>query len=144
MRTSEKGIALIKLYEGFRAQPYQCQAKVWTIGYGHTKDVTSSTPSITKQEADELFTLDIRKYETSVVRLVGVVLEQHEFDALASFIYNCGGAKFQRSLMRQKLNRGDRAGAANQFLRWTRAGGVVSRGLLKRRKAEREMFLGLA
>lgn len=144
MNTSDKGLDFIKQFEGFRSHPYQCQARVWTIGYGSTYGVTFNTPPITQRAAEELLSKEIRKYETSVARLVDVPLKQHEFDALVSFVYNLGGAAFQRSRLRQRLNRDDREGAAEQFLRWIRAGGVISNGLIKRRKAEREMFLGTA
>jgi lysozyme len=141
MKTSPRGIDFIKQFEGFRSHPYQCQANVWTIGYGHTAGVTADTDPVSESAAVALLQRDIAKYERSVFRLVQAKLTQRQFDALVSFTFNLGGGALQRSKLRMKLNRGDYIGAAAEFLRWTRAGGVVRRGLVRRREAERAMFL---
>lgn len=141
MQVSERGLALIKHFEGFRAAPYQCQAGVWTIGYGHTKGVKKETLLVTESEANTLLAADLSATERSIARLVYKPLTQPQFDALCSFTFNLGGGALQRSSLRMALNRGDYESAANQFLRWTWAGGVKRAGLLHRRKAERALFL---
>lgn len=141
MRTSQKGVDLIKHFEGFRSAPYQCQAKVWTIGYGHTKGVTALSESVSKEEAEAILQSDLLKYERSVSNLITVPLTQNQFDALVSFTFNLGGGALQRSSLRQKLNRKDYSGASVEFLKWVRAGGVIRKGLERRRKAERALFM---
>ena len=84
---------------------------------------------------------DLLRYEQAVTRLVKVPLTQGKFDALVSFTFNLGGGALQRSTLRQKINRQDYEGAANEFLKWVRAGGAVSKGLVARRIAERNLFL---
>lgn len=140
MKTSEGGIELIKQFEGFRAKAYLCPAGVATIGYGHTGGVAMGD-TIDEDEAEALLEADLRRFERSVARLVGVPLSQGQFDALVSFTFNLGGGALQRSTLRQKLNRGDYDGAAREFPKWCRAGGVKLAGLLRRRQAEMEMFL---
>jgi len=141
MKTSPAGIALIKHFEGFRSHPYQCQANVWTIGYGHTRGVTPQTPPVSREEAELLLASDLTKYERSVLNLIRVKLTQGQFDALVSFTFNLGGGALQRSTLRARTNRRDFFGAAAEFLKWVRAGGVVSKGLVKRRKAEAQLFV---
>lgn len=141
MKISQNGIALIKRFEGFRSAPYQCQAGVWTIGWGHTRGVTSSTKPITHAEAEGVLQRDLVKYEASVNRLITRPLTQNQFDALVSFTFNLGGGALQRSSLRMKINRGDFDGGAREFLKWVRAGGKVSYGLLKRRMVEQALFL---
>ena len=85
---------------------------------------------------------DIKVAEKAVSEYTDVDLSQNEFDALVSFTFNLGGGAFRRSTLLRKLNEGDRAEAADQLLRWNRAGGKVLRGLTRRREAERTMFLG--
>ena len=142
MKTSADGLALIKHFEGFRSHPYRCQANVWTIGYGHTRGVTQQTLPVSKGEAEVLLLEDVARFERSVKRLIQARLTQGQFDALVSFTFNLGGAALQRSRLRMKLNRGDYSGAANELLRWTRAGGVIRKGLVRRRQAERVLFIG--
>jgi len=137
---SENGIALIKRFEGCYLRRYKCPAGVWTIGYGHTKGVVESTPDISQEYADELLNADIAQYERSVSRLISWPVNQNQFDALVSFTFNLGTGALQRSTLRQNINRGDIDDAANQFLKWVRVNGVISKGLLNRRKAERELF----
>ena len=144
MNTGEKGLALIKQFEGLELEAYQCVAGVWTIGYGHTRTAQPGM-RITESEAEELLREDLEVKEEAVRDLITVPLNQNEFDALASFVYNIGAGNFRRSTLRRKLNAGDRAGAADEFLRWNKArvNGelMVMRGLARRRAAERELFL---
>lgn len=141
MKTSPEGIRLIKHFEGFRSFPYRCSANVLTIGYGHTQGVSEDMAHITERYACELLEQDLKKFESSVKKLIKIPLKQNEFDALVSFAFNLGAGALQRSTLRQKLNREDRQGAADEFLKWCRAGGKILKGLLRRRIAEREMFL---
>jgi GH24 family phage-related lysozyme (muramidase) len=99
------------------------------------------SPPITEEEGLELLMLDIAKFERGVNRLIDVPLNQNQFDALTSFAFNLGNGSLQASTLRKKLNREDYEGAADEFPRWVFAGGRKLRGLVKRRYAERELFL---
>lgn len=139
---TEIGLALIKAFEGFRAFVYLCSAKVRTIGYGHALLKGESFPNgITEEEGEELLKKDVNKAERAVIRLTNVPLEDNQFDALVSFVFNLGAGAYQRSTLRMKINRGEYEDAADEFLKWVRAGGKVVKGLVKRRQAERELFL---
>lgn len=138
---SRQGIDLIKRFEGFSPNPYLCPAGKWTIGYGSTYGITKDTPPITQEQAEALLLKDIESAIRSVLRLTRVPLEQNQFDALVSFVFNLGGGNYQASTLRQKLNRGDLIGASDQFLRWVYAGGRKLPGLVLRRAAERALFL---
>lgn len=143
MKTSQAGIDLIKLFEGFRAEPYLCPAGVATLGYGTTAGVTMDTPPVTEDEAEALLALDLRRFERAVSRLCPVPLTQGQFDALVSFSYNLGAGALQSSTLRRKLLRGDYEGAADEFPRWVYAGRARRlAGLVRRRAAERALFLG--
>lgn len=142
MKTSQDGIDLIKGFEGFVPHRYLCAAGYPTIGYGHVILPHETFPDrITMQEAADLLAKDLLQFERGVLRLISVPLTQGQFDALVSFTFNLGGGALQRSTLRQRLNRGDYAGAANEFSKWTMAGGKRLSGLVKRRHAERELFL---
>ena len=146
MRINETGLNLIKTFEGFRSEPYFCSAMVATIGYGSTwsfdgSRVTLSHPRINETEAKELLLREIRNSEKAVDRLIKVKLNENEFSALCSFVYNLGSGNLQSSTLRAKLNRDDYEGAANEFPKWRRAGGKVLKGLVLRRKMEQDLFL---
>ena len=146
MKTSNKGKAIIKQYEGFRAKPYLCPAGAPTIGYGATyytngRKVKLSDPAISEADADKLLDKMLVKYEDAVNRYVQVPINQNQFDALVSFCYNLGQENLRNSTLLKKLNNKDYNGAADQFLRWNRAGGKVLAGLTKRRTDERKLFL---
>ena len=142
MHISDKGLDLIKRFEGFRDTAYLCPAGVWTIGYGHTQDVKEGD-TITQDKAEELLREEVAaKYEPIVVSNTnGLELTQGQFDALVSFVYNVGAYNFETSHLLSRLKAGDIEGAAAQFERWNRAGGKVLDGLTARRAAERELFL---
>lgn len=138
MKTSEKGKAIIKQYEGFRAKPYLCPAKVPTIGYGATyyldgRKVKLTDPAISEAQADKLLDKMLEKYEQAVERYAQVPLNQNQFDALVSFCYNVGAENLRTSTLLKKLNAKDYAGAGEQFLKWNRGGGRVLQGLVNRR-----------
>lgn len=145
MQTSEKGIALIKQFEGCKLTAYQDSVGVWTIGYGWTKPVDGKPiragMTIKQEAAERLLKTGLVSYESDVFRLVKVGLTQGQFDALMSFTYNLGARSLSTSTLLRKLNAGDYAGAADEFLRWNKAGGKVLNGLTRRREAERALFL---
>ncbi|UTL79542.1 lysozyme [Pseudomonas putida] len=140
MRTSQRGLSLIKSFEGLHLQAYQDAVGVWTIGYGTTRGVNAGM-SITKEQAERMLLNDVQRFEPEVERLIMAPLSQNQWDALISFTYNLGAANLESSTLRRLLNAGDYAGAAGQFPRWNKAGGKVLQGLVRRRAAEREMFL---
>ena len=139
MRTSQKGIDLIKKYEGCRLTAYKCPAGVYTIGYGHTEGVKKGQ-KITQKQAESFLKEDLRKFENGLLRSVTAPLNQNQFDALVSFCYNCGLSAFRNSTLRKKLNAKDYAGASKEFARWNKANGRILAGLKKRREAERKLF----
>lgn len=141
MQTSQRGIDLIKSFEGLRLSAYKCPADVWTIGYGTTAGVQPGQ-TITKERAEELLREDVKRFEAQVLRLVKVPLTQGQHDALVSFVYNLGAGNLSNSTLLRLLNAGDYAGAAAQFDRWNKAGGKVLAGLVRRRAAERALFEG--
>lgn len=145
MQTSDKGIALIKQFEGCKLTAYQDSVGVWTIGYGWTKPVDGKPiragMTIKQETAERLLKTGLVSYENDVSRLVKVDLTQGKFDALVSFTYNLGARSLSTSTLLRKLNAGDYAGAADEFLRWNKAGGKVLNGLTRRREAERALFL---
>lgn len=140
MQTSQTGINLIKNFEGLRLKAYKDPVGVITIGYGHTFGVKLGQ-TITKEQAEFYLKSDLRKFEKGVDSLVSVNLNQSQFDALVSFSFNCGLGALQKSTLLKLLNKGDYQGAADQFLRWDKAGGRSLPGLTRRRKAERALFL---
>ena len=145
MQTSETGIALIKQFEGCKLTAYQDSVGVWTIGYGWTQPVDGKPiragMTIKQETAERLLKTGLVSYESDVSRLVKVGLTQGQFDALVSFTYNLGARSLSTSTLLRKLNAGDYAGAADEFLRWNKAGGKVLNGLTRRREAERALFL---
>ena len=166
MKLSKAGADLMHQYEGCRNKPYLCPAHIWTIGYGHvlyqdqirlpmvSKEGQSTmirkeyplkqedNRVWSKEEIEKLFSDDVSLFERGVLRLVpGVVGRQGAFDALVSISFNFGLGNLQRSTIRMKANRGDWEGAAEAFMGWTKGGGKVLPGLVKRREAERALFL---
>lgn len=131
---------LIKKWEGLRLEAYlPTPNDVWTIGWGHTKGVKKGDV-ITQEEAQEFFEQDTA-WVVDAVNKVEVDLNQHQFDALCSFVYNVGETAFYKSTLLRKLNSGDYEGAANEFPRWNKQSGRVLRGLVRRREDERQYFL---
>ena len=141
MTTSALGIALIRQFEGLRTCAYLDAAGIWTIGYGHTGDEVRSGARIDAAQADALLRQDLGKAEETVRSLVTQALAQASFDALVSFVFNVGASAFAGSTLLRRLNAGDVEGAAAEFERWQYAGGRVLPGLLRRRIAERTLFL---
>ena len=140
MKTSERGLALIRQFEGLRLSAYKCPTDVPTIGYGTTKGVKMGM-TIDKAEAERLLRDDVERFEQYVDKLVTVPLTQGQFDALVSFCYNLGPANLEQSTLLKYLNTGLYADAANQFMRWNKANKAVLAGLTRRRAAEQALFL---
>jgi len=139
MHVSEKGLNLIKQFEGLRLKAYKCPAGVWTIGYGHTNNVRPDDV-ITEAQATELLIRDVLDVEGVINRLVTKTLTQGQYDALCSFIFNVGSGNFMRSTLLRKLNQADYEGASNEFLKWVYANKKKLAGLVKRRQAEKDLF----
>lgn len=154
MKISSNGLQLIEQFEGLILQAYddfndhivkegEEVRGTLTIGYGHTSAAGSPEVTvgqkITKDQANTILANDLTAVENSVTSLVKVTLNQNEFDALVSFQFNTGA--LGRSTLLRKLNAGDRQGASDEFLRWNRGNGQVLGGLVKRRQAERALFL---
>jgi lysozyme len=157
MNISTKCLHMIEHHEGVRFKPYQCPAKLWTIGVGHVLypnqgkmpiDQRDSFPlaqednrAFSKDEVNAILRADLARFEKGVATYCPVPLTQGQFDALVSFSFNVGLGTLQRSTMRQKVIRGDMEGAAEELLKYCMAGGKVLKGLQKRRIDERALFL---
>lgn len=142
MRTNAAGIALIKSFEGVKLVGYKCPAGIPTIGYGHTGPEVKVGMKITQEQADALLANDLRKFEQGVEGFLdGVPASINQFAAMVSLAYNVGLAAFSRSSVLRHHRQGNRDLAAEAFLLWNKANGVVLPGLTRRRKAERELYL---
>ena len=142
MLISNKGLALIKKFEGFRDKAYQDVVGVWTIGYGSIKikgRKVLPTDTVTEHEAEQLIEQELA--QDVYPYLYGLGLNQNQFDALCSFIYNLGATNFNKSTLKKKLLAEDYVGASFEFIKWNKAGGKVLRGLDNRRKDEKALFL---
>ncbi|MFW0776978.1 MAG: lysozyme [Rickettsiales bacterium] len=141
-KTSALGINLIKEFEGFSATRYLCPGGKLTIGYGHVirEDERDTLHNITKLEAESLLTNDVCVAEDAICRLVNVSINQNQYDALVSFIYNVGVGAFARSTLLRHINNGEFEKAAEQFQRWIYSSGKKLSGLIRRREAEAELF----
>ena len=144
MEISQKGIDLIKEFEGFSAVPYKCPAGKDTIGYGHSFTPLGQVKEITREEAEELLRRDLTRIEAYIDSVVKLDLAQGQLDALCSLIYNWGCGSFGKSKGLQELNKGNYSKAANEF--FSKDHGIVniknkfSAGLNKRRQAELELW----
>ena len=136
-----EGLALIKKFEGCELKAYQCSAGVWTIGYGHTKDVVEGM-EITQEQAEQMLVDELHEYESYINKYVTVALSQNQFDALVSWVYNLGPANLSASTMLKVLNSGEYEDVPAQMKRWNKAGGKVLEGLIRRREAEACLFVG--
>jgi lysozyme len=139
MRTSPRGHALIKQFEGFSGKAYLCPAGVLTIGYGFTKHVKAGD-TMTRAQADARLTRELREYEEAVEAAAGEC-NQNEFDAMVSLCWNIGPGNFARSTVAKAHKRGDHAAAGRAFGLWNKSGGKVLAGLARRRAAEAALYL---
>jgi lysozyme len=148
MKISINGINLIKKFEGLSFKPYLCPAGIPTIGYGNTyyannEKVKLTDEPITKAEARELLEkLANKDFASFVNKYVKVDLNQNQFDALISFIYNVGHVNFRNSMLLKKLNNCDFEGASKEFKKWIYSNKKVLNGLVTRREFEKELFIG--
>ena len=156
MKVSDKAIKAIIHHEGVRYKPYRCPANLWTIGVGSVLYPKQGLMTLserllmpldpkdnrifTKDEVDAILKADLQRFERGVLRYCPNSLTQGQFDALVSFSFNVGLGTLQRSTLRQKHNRGDFEGAGSEFMKYTRGGGKVLKGLVNRRKDERSMY----
>lgn len=142
---NDAGYALSRKAEGLKLKAYLCPAKKWTIGYGATRyedeRKVKEGDIITKERAEELLKNLISKFEKDVKRLVQVQLNDNQFSALVDFTYNVGTESFATSTLLKKINTVNFKGASEEFGRWIYSKGVELPGLVKRRKAEKELFL---
>lgn len=141
MKISAKGFNFIRQHEGLRLKAYQCSADVWTIGYGHTQGV-SMGDTCTREQAEQWIMEDIARAEKAVNRQ-GLNINQNQFDALVSFVFNLGETAFKSSTLLKKIkaNPNDPT-IADEFAKWKYAGGKVVAGLAKRRKNESNLYFG--
>jgi lysozyme len=156
---SPKALKMIKHHEGVRNKPYRCPARLWTIGVGHVINPNHAKVPFeqrsyleipdgwnrvfTTEEVDAILAKDLERFERGVLRYCPTAgTRQAWLDSLVSFSFNVGLGTLQRSTLRQKHNRGDYAGAADELLKYSFAGGKVLKGLLNRRKDERALYLG--
>ena len=137
---SDSGLALTKSFEGLHLEAYRDCAGIWTIGYGHTGPGVFAGESLNEIQADELLRDDLADAVACVNRAVQTVISQGQFDALVDFCFNAGRGNFAQSTLLRKVNGRDFGGAAAQFALWVHAGGEVVNGLVRRRKAEAEVF----
>lgn len=154
---SEACLADIRHHEGVRNKPYRDVVALWTVGVGHLmypdqaamkqpeRNAYQLKPEDSRTwsdaEVNQLLKDDLKRFELGVLRLCPGPLTQGQMDGLVSFAFNVGLGALQRSGLRAKHNRGDFEGAADEFLKWTKAGGKVFSGLVKRRTAERNLYL---
>jgi len=140
MHMSQGGLdSLLKKFEGCKLKAYRCPAGVCTIGYGHTSaagaPMVNDGMAITQAQADDILKRDIVKYEIAVMDLVKVPLTQNQFDVLVDFAYNAGVGNLKSSTMLKKVNAGDLDAVPSELMKWTKGGGKVLPGLVRRRQA---------
>lgn len=155
MRTGAVGLSVIRAFETEKLTGYLDAVKIPTIGWGHTEmaggiirytDGTETTrvivgKTITAGEAERLLVADLQQFERAVLSQLKRSPRQHEFDAMVSLAFNIGPAAFKRSSVLRHFNAGRTQQAADAFLMWNKAGGRVLRGLVRRREAERAVFI---
>lgn len=145
-KTSDKGIELIKSFEGFSSKPYLCPAKIPTIGYGATfypdgKKVTMKDSPITEEKGVELLKSMLVKFEQYVDSYCVDSINQNQFDALVSFCYNLGPSNLKSSTLLKKVNADPNDPSIEvEFMKWVKAGGKTLKGLVRRREAEAKLY----
>jgi len=153
----KKVLDMIVHHEGCKLRPYQCPALLWTVGVGHVIDPSHARVplaerkalpipngwdrTLTMEEVDEILAKDLARFESGVQRLCPSGLTPGRFGALVSFAFNVGLGNLQNSTLRMKHNRGEYEAAADEFLKWNKAGGKELKGLTNRRKDERALYL---
>lgn len=144
MNPSKSCIELIKHFEKFEPRAYLCPARKLTIGYGHVIAASEHhlrDAVLSDGQATRLLDADLAKFAPQVLGLLkGVDVDQHQFDALVSFAFNCGVNALRNSTLLKKFKAGDVDGAAGEFKRWNKSNGQVLAGLTRRRAIEEGMF----
>lgn len=138
---NQAGLDLIKSFEGLRLKTYRCAAGVLTVGYGHTGPDVHPNTHITLQEAEALLKGDLDQFEAGVEKAVGPNTTDNQFAALVSLAYNIGLGAFLRSTVLRQHRAGNYKLAAASFLMWVKGGGRTLPGLVRRRAAERALYL---
>lgn len=145
-KVGKKGLDLIKKFEGLKLKPYLCSAGVPTIGYGNTlyedgRKVSMKDSVITESRATELLSYSLRNLEQQVDSFCRDDINQNQFDALVSFAFNLGPYNLKSSTLLKKVNKNPKDPTIrDEFMRWTKAGGKVLKGLVERRKAEADLY----
>ena len=139
MTLNVAGLDLLTRYEDFKPKPYDDGTGTLTIGYGHTRSVVMPA-SVTEEEARELLRQDLEYFVDAIYREVRVPLNENQFAALVSFTYNVGEGNLRNSTLLKKLNNGNFKAASAEFEKWTKGGGKVLGGLVRRRAAEQQLF----
>lgn len=142
MKINDAGLRLLKTFEGLRLKVYKDAVGIPTVGWGHVTNLPVGT-DISMEEAERLLSEDLNKFEDGVDKMCLVPLTGSQFSALVCFAYNVGLGSLKTSTLLKKLNAVDLYGAADEFLKWTKAGGKELPALVKRRQAERELFLSV-
>ena len=141
MRTSERGLELIRRFEGFSSKVYICPAGYPTIVYGHVVlDASRFSGGISEEEGQRLLVADVVLVENSMLRLLPVALSQQQWDALASFTYNLGAGRLQMSSLRRRVLEGAHTEVPRELMRWVYAKGRKLPGLVVRRAAEAQLY----
>jgi lysozyme len=144
MELNAAGLTLIKEFEGFRGRAYRDPVGIWTIGYGHTSAAGApqvfSGQDISEAQASEILARDVETFSAAVRRAVKVPLNANQFSALVSFTYNVGPGNFLKSSVLRAVNTGEFDHVPVRLNLWVKAGGRNLRGLVRRRKAEGELF----
>lgn len=143
MQCNAEGRALIKSCEGLQLKSYLDTGMVWSIGYGTTKiaDIkVAPGMEISIDQAELYFEKDLEVFEKAVSRMVKAQLNDNQFSAICCLVYNIGVSQFQSSTILKKLNSMDFEAAASEFDRWVHDNGKRIKGLVQRRKKERELF----
>lgn len=146
MYINDATVDLVKTFEGFRAEAYKCPAGVWTIGYGTTASAgvgisPAAGMKVSQAEAEGYLKKGLEKFSEEITPYIKAPINDNEFGAFLSLAYNIGSTAFRRSTALSKFNAGDKQGAANAILLWNKAGGKVLKGLVRRREAEKKLFL---
>jgi len=146
MEINQDTLDLIKEFEGFRAKAYKCPAGVWTIGYGTTAAAgvgiePKAGMTITEDEAEDFLEKTLEQFGQQIKPAITAPINNNEYGAFISLAYNIGPGAFRKSSALRLFNAGDKAGAAKAILMWNKAGGKVLNGLVRRREAEKKLFL---
>jgi lysozyme len=143
MRLNQRGIDLIKSFEGCRLKAYPDPATgsdPWTIGWGHTGPEVHPGLTWTQKQADDCLTNDLEHFSQGVKALINIDLTDNEFSAIVSLAYNIGIGNLKHSTLLKLVNAGAMSQAAKEFYKWDMANGKVMAGLVRRRISERALF----